>query len=405
MMPPDKVRVGYAQRVITPPLDPPVYLAGFGQNRVAQSVHDDLYAGALALSQNGTHIIVVALDLLGLGRANCLEIEAAIHARQPNTEVIVACTHVHHAPDTIGLWGPDMATSGVNKAYLTWVKNTVVEIAVEALQAPRSANIRSVSVQVPNVAKNARNPDVLDEELSCIQFCDTESGKAIATWLIFPCHPEVLWEHNPHITSDYVHTLRERIEAATGAPALFMVGALGGMMTPDVQRHDFDESAVMGETLAEAALNVLSKTEPISLDFLAYSRQIFTIPMQSFLFEEAIRAGLLADVRDATGDVTTETGILKVGSAWFATIPGELLPKIGLQLKTEMQAKGAGLAVVVGLAHDEIGYILPQDEYIYPENPFEPGSHYEETMSIGPETAPRLLDTLRKLLNPSSTHP
>jgi hypothetical protein len=62
-----------------------------------------------------------------------------------------------------------------------------------------------------------------------------------------------------------------------------------------------------------------------------------------------------------------------------------------------MQAAGASLAAVIVLANDEIGYILPQDEYIYPENPFEPGTHYEETMSIGPETAPRLIGALRAL--------
>jgi hypothetical protein len=50
------------------------------------------------------------------------------------------------------------------------------------------------------------------------------------------------------------------------------------------------------------------------------------------------------------------------------------------------------------LANDELGYILPQEDYVYPEDPFEPGDHYEETMSVGPEAGPRLLSALRAML-------
>lgn len=46
----DTLRAGTAQSVITPELNGhAVYLAGFGHNRVATGVHDDLYARCLAL--------------------------------------------------------------------------------------------------------------------------------------------------------------------------------------------------------------------------------------------------------------------------------------------------------------------------------------------------------------------
>jgi hypothetical protein len=63
-----------------------------------------------------------------------------------------------------------------------------------------------------------------------------------------------------------------------------------------------------------------------------------------------------------------------------------------------MQQAGAGTAAVAGLTNDELGYILPQEDYAYPENPFEPGEHYEETMSIGPEAGPRLRRALQQLI-------
>jgi hypothetical protein len=63
-----------------------------------------------------------------------------------------------------------------------------------------------------------------------------------------------------------------------------------------------------------------------------------------------------------------------------------------------MAAAGAPVAAIVGLANDEIGYILPADEFVYPDDPFAPGEHYEETMSIGIEAGPRLAEAVDSLI-------
>ena len=112
-----------------------------------------------------------------------------------------------------------------------------------------------------------------------------------------------------------------------------------------------------------------------------------------------MNSGLLVDNRNEHGELVTEVNLLQIDSCWLATVPGELLPKLGLQIKAELKQAGAEMAVVIGLANDEIGYILPQDDYIYPDNPFEPGEHYEETMSVGPEAAARLIAALRYLVD------
>ena len=40
------MKIGYAQTIITPSLDKPVFLAGFGHNRRAKTIHDDLYGSS-----------------------------------------------------------------------------------------------------------------------------------------------------------------------------------------------------------------------------------------------------------------------------------------------------------------------------------------------------------------------
>ena len=391
------LRIGYAQQTITPSLESPVYLAGFGQNRLAETVHDDLYVRVLALEQGDTRLALVALDLIGLSRHHCLEIGQRVQERAPGARLILACTHVHHGPDTIGLWGPDMATTGVDPDYLAGMKAKVVGAVGAAWDRMVPAWLRIASVHVPGVAKNGRDPEIVDDELACVQFCHPEENAVVATVLDFPCHPEVLWENNPHITSDYPGYLRRRVEAETGAPCLFFSGAIGGMMTPDVEDHSFEEAERMGERLARAALETLSGAEARTVDGIAHTFREFSVPMENPVFQMAMEAKLLPSILDDDGAVTTEANLLKIGRAWFASVPGELLPKLGLALKAELRQAGAQVAGIIGLANDELGYILPQEEYVFPANPFEPGDHYEETMSVGSQIGPRLLSTLRAM--------
>ncbi len=88
------------------------------------------------------------------------------------------------------------------------------------------------------------------------------------------------------------------------------------------------------------------------------------------------------------GCIPREVNLIKIGDLWLATVPGELLPKLGLRLKAQLLESGAGVAGVIGLANDEVGYILPVEDFKYPWNPFKPGKHYEETNSIGKGIAP-----------------
>ena len=82
----------------------------------------------------------------------------------------------------------------------------------------------------------------------------------------------------------------------------------------------------------------------------------------------------------------------------MATVPGELLPKLGLAIKDKLRAAGAQVTGIIGLANDELGYILPKEDYRYPFNPLNPKDHYEETMSISKEIGPKLMEAVDELL-------
>ena len=389
------MKIGYAQNVITPSLDKPVYLAGFGNNRRATTIHDDLYVRALAIQDDETTLVLVALDLIGFFRPDVYEVIK--HFKTSEVSIVIASTHTHHGPDTMGLWGPDDKTCGVDSEFMSVIKQKVVDTIHASLSDPKPASAKSTSVHIPGLAKNARNPEIVDDELTLAQFVN-EDGKPLVTLFNFPCHPEVLWEHNPHITADYPGYLRNEVEGQTGAPCIFFSGALGGMMTPDVKDHSFEEAEFMGKKLAEAGLEALHAVESGKLEAVSVEKKEVNAKLTNILYKVAFRRKLLPDVRDKKGYVHTEVNLIKIGDLWLVTVPGELLPKLGLQLKAWMKEAGAKVAGVIGLANDELGYILPTEDFKYPWNPFKPGAHYEETNSIGKGIASSVMEGIKSLL-------
>jgi len=231
-----------------------------------------------------------------------------------------------------------------------------------------------------------------------LQFVGRDGIPPYVTLFNFPCHPEVLWDHNPNITSDYVHTLRDEVEKQTGAPCIFFAGALGGMMSPDVKDHSFEESEFMGRKLAEEGLIALRAVDSNQLSVISVEKREIKAKLTNILYKLAFGRKLLPDVRDKNGYISTEVNLIKLGDLWFATVPGELLPKLGLQLKAWMKEAGAKVTGVIGLANDEVGYILPLEDFKYPWNPFKPGKHYEETNSIGKDITPKVMNALREII-------
>jgi hypothetical protein len=396
------MKIGYSQQIITPSLDRPVFLAGFGRNRRAQTVHDDLYARALALSEGPNTLVLCALDLIGFFRSDVMDVADRVSEYAPGTQIIIASTHTHHGPDTLGLWGPDDKTCGVDRDYMVSIKEKIFQAILSSLENMQPANVKFTSVQLPGLAKNARDPTILDNELTLAQFTHSENDLPLVTVFNFPCHPEVLSSQNTHITADYPGVLRCEVEAATGAPCIFFPGALGGMMTPNVIDHSFVEAGTMGKKLAEEGLRRLESTiNTVEAGFMKQTSRI-QVKLTNPLFKLAIRRGLLPDLCDRQGFVNSEVNLLKIGKLWLATIPGELLPKLGLAIKTEMQAAGAQVTGILGLANDELGYILPKESFRYPLNPFRPGKHYEETMSLSKMIGPAVVETVRDLLKSQS---
>ncbi len=109
--------------------------------------------------------------------------------------------------------------------------------------------------------------------------------------------------------------------------------------------------------------------------------------------------GLLETAVGPDGTIRTEASLMQINDIWFYAVPGELLlSKLGLHYRQVMKIVGGQSTVIIGLANDELGYILPAADFVSPQNYRDPGPSYEESISVSAQTGPALTRALHYLL-------
>jgi hypothetical protein len=431
-------QVGFAARAITPTLaGRPVYLAGFDNDRRASGVHDELWARAFAVSDGRRRIVLVAVDLIGVFHADVCRARERLERRVPGATLVVASTHVHEGPDTMGLWGPGRFTSGVDRAYLDGVLQAIADVAAEALARLEPARFVIASARTPGLVEDGRLPRVIDDRIVVLQALGA-SGRTLGTLVEWSSHPEALGGRNTLVTSDYPHFLRARVEARLGGTCVFVAGAIGGLMTPlgvrlsdaagrPIPPDSFALAQAVGERAADAALAALRDTPHPSVSPALDERSATVfLPLENRLFRLAALLGVMERPLFTRGarastlfgdDLRSEVGFLRLGELEALLVPGEIYPELvqgGIQQPQDPAADFPGAArerplvelfrsdyrMVVGLANDEVGYLIPRSQWDA-RAPFAYGrqeAQYGEVNSLGPATAARLADAFARML-------
>jgi len=421
------------------------WLAGFHRARPALGVHDDLWARAVVFGNSDVRIALVALDAIGFLHDDVITVRQALPPDWRIDHLIICSTHTHSAPDLIGLWGPKTTERGVNEDYRRWVHYRILEALQQAVTNLQPAYLRMARVDSvrEGLVADSRPPLVYDDALRILQFVHAATDTTLGTLVCWANHPEALGDLNLWISSDFVHYLREGVEkglppawgdgqAGLGGVALFVNGAIGGLMTPlgvalvDPQtgRHlgapSFEKARAIGHRVAELVLKAL-KGEKVIVNRhprIYLRARTFELPVENFGLQMACLLGVIDRGFSAWKKIRTEIDVLVLGEAWMLTIPGEIYPEIvngGVEnppgadfqmdpvevppLRSFMKGR---LNIVFGLANDEIGYIIPKSEWDHWKNPpylyNSPEPMYGEVVSLGPDTAPLIYQMARDLL-------
>ena len=173
------------------------------------------------------------------------------------------------------------------------------------------------------------------------------------------------------------------------------------------------------------AITEEKKLEPI----INFASKDFVVEVDNTVLALACLVGLLDGKRypDRSSEknwiLKTEVSYYEIGTKKLLLLPCELFPELafGGALDSDASATGKGAEVnppllcditgdkeilIFGLANDEIGYVLPPNDFILNEkSPYlENGRdkfdrrHYEETNSVGPKTAAAIAAAVSDLM-------
>lgn len=389
-----------ASRVITPTDLSDMYIAGFGNGRLATGVQDDIYARAFALRDGDDELIVVVLDTVGWmsWRVNPLKERLLREDNIDPNSLIICATHNHEAPDTMGYWGEDFFTSGIVPAWMDFIDDQIVAAVREARANYEPVQVRFGLGQAPGLARDSRDPQVIDEDVTTIQSVGMD-GNVVATLVNYANHPEVLWSRNTLITSDYPGFTRRRIEEIHGGVAVFVSGSLGGLLTPSHPDHTFAQAKNLGDEIADIAIQSLTNQPLVDFDLEVEGRRL-DIPISNPLYYLLTFIGIwevdFAWFLERDLNVPTDIHYITMGShGSMVTAFGEAFSETSFELKGNMPGQHK---FFLNLANNELGYLVPEDQFTFPDNPFEPGENYEETVSPGIEAVPTLVANLNEMM-------
>jgi hypothetical protein len=307
------IRAGAAQSLITPELfsEHPVYLAGFGHNRVATGVHDNLSARCLALGIAKEALVICSVDLIGLFYDDVLTIRRAFQQNAPAASfLVVASTHTHAGPDTLGLYGPKPLETGIDRKYLGWADQRIASTAVDAVCAMQPARLELARDDHPLLAMLQgvdRPPTVKDPFLFVMRLVARSTGNTIATVVNWSDHLEVIGRKNTEITADYPHWVRDYLEKQFGGIALFFSGSIGkvsplgdqvGLLDPETGKVAEDgtwrKAELLGAEVGRLAERALKSKTTVNLDSLSIKTDTVFVPMHNAGFRAAEATGVFA---------------------------------------------------------------------------------------------------------------
>lgn len=260
------LHAGVAEIDITPAAGVP--LMGYGARQgLATGVHDPLHARALHLASPAGELLLVCADLCLMAPAQAGELRRRISEKTGISpeNMMISCSHTHSGPDT----GVAAQAAGQPvPEHVVAIFEGLERAACEAVGSGVPARLRSAQGQV-RIGRNRRTWDgPLDPDLLVVAVEDA-SGRPFATVFQHACHGTVLGHDNLQVSADWAGVAARRIGEATGAPALFLLGAHAdidprtrGLMDLAIPGQSvglgFEAVRILGEEAADAALTALA---------------------------------------------------------------------------------------------------------------------------------------------------
>lgn len=400
-------------------------------DKTVSEIYDDLKVRTIAMSDNsgrGT-VVFAVVDSYGLSSTQVREIRAQMADYCEEAGIVslnIAVLHQHSAVDTFGLNGSIFGAllnpfrsepkNGLNAEYMENLYNVIESTVSEAVDSMTAGTLYHGTADFSEFVTDKRDPQVLDVDFDRFRFVPEEGNEIWFTTSAAHCVGN--GAGGTEITGDYPYYMEQYIKEAYGADFLMMLTAEQGT-TQDHDSFDFPEEATTperldayGKALSDRFASIDNEKEVAPLLNIRNEETFYTISNQILVF--AGKMGLITNRCVADGDeyqVVSEIGYMELGEDLaVALVPGEIAAEIisGGTLGADKSWTGTewtyaplqDLAdgrkmIVFGIINDQIGYIIPDNDYMAL---LEPSNKSLELVATGSKTASTMVEDFEALI-------
>lgn len=392
---------GVGKTDITPRTD--IWMDGMLRAHPSEGVHDRLYARALVLSNTAAAreaFVLVSVDVCVLGAEMTRAVQRGVEARAgiPASHIILAATHTHSGPSTLGLLVPK------EESYVQELTGKLIALIANAAQdlAPVKAGVTTGREETISHYRRLLADDghvvmnwepfppehivgplgVADAEVGVVKVvADTPGGpgRVLAVLFNHTGHPNVLSGDNYLFSADYPGLATQLLEEEFGGIALFFNGAQGSVDIDGLRDRDWEGLDRTGRALARSVSEAARTIVPAGSLALRGACAAYALPGRRITDDEwrwaqevlAQTSGAVAAVADGVGDdykaalyqqlrdegpraLPVEQICLAFDDSALLTFPGELYTEIGQHIKAHSPFKHT---FIIGLANGYVGYI------------------------------------------------
>ena len=265
------MKAGFGKALLTPP--PGVELAGFaGEGRTALGVHDELYARALLLQNEGEDAFcLVQTDLLDIDDGFAADIRAHLAPLGLlDNHIFVGAIHTHSGPKGTNkgtdpfVRGMRGLMGGYDETLCRDYLRAIAEAVAQARQNLCLCSFRYGTVNTEGIATNRTDRALPGDPALLALEGWREDGQKLLLYSL-ACHPTVMNWENRLVSADLPGGVAALLEGGEYAQVMFLNGSAGDISTRFTKTAPtFEEVGRLAQTLAGYIGQALDNARPLA---------------------------------------------------------------------------------------------------------------------------------------------
>ena len=361
-------------------------------------------------SGRGT-VVFAVLDAYGLSNKDVREIRNRIESFAKKNDIVsvnVAVLHQHSAVDTFGMNGDIVKAvflnpainlinamfkrevirpfNGKNEIYQNNLFNVTVDTIETAVAQMEPGKLMYGSVDVSEYIYDKRPPYALQNTLNRFRFIPDDVNSEETWFSTSEIHCVGYGVQGTRITADYPYYMEEYVNEVAGANFMLLMGAeLATSQDHDSFRDEIPEGVegctILGKKLGERLMSITDEREVAPLLNIAHQEVRFSIENQIiYLAAKACLFENQAVTNNGNTKVVSEIGYMELGTDLaVALVPGEIEAALAYGGELDKNTAWTGTdwiydsmqdivgkreLLVFGLCNDQMGYIVPTNDYM-----------------------------------------